>query len=38
MQSDIIKTAVSIPIYPELSIPEQDYVIEKISDNLARLN
>ncbi len=32
------KTAVSIPIYPELSIPEQDYVIEKISDNLARRN
>jgi len=32
------KTAVSIPIYPELSIREQDYVIEKISDNLARRN
>jgi len=30
------KTAISIPIYPDLTISEQDYVIEKISDNLIK--
>jgi dTDP-4-amino-4,6-dideoxygalactose transaminase len=30
------KTAISIPIYPDLTISEQDYVVEKISDNLIK--